>query len=76
MPNQTDDAEALQTVSLVLKRSQADRLRAITAGRRTPENRLSISTVAREVFERGLEVVCHGHDSHSPASRERVEGAA
>jgi hypothetical protein len=76
MPIVVEPGDELETVSLVLRRAQAERLRAITAARRTPENRLSISMVAREVVQRGLDELFCAEDRDSSASRSSREAAA
>ncbi len=53
----------LQTITLVLTKSQTRRLRALAALRSTEWRRVSISDVAREVVEEGLPAVSAARDT-------------
>lgn len=66
----------LETVSIVLTKSQASRMRSLAALRSTDIRRVSVSDVARDVVEQGLKVVLHGHNTDSTANVSEREGVA
>ena len=49
----------LETISLVLTKDQARRLRGIAAAFTTKHHRVSVSDVGREVVEAGLRTISH-----------------
>lgn len=60
----------LQTMSLVVSKEQAQRLRALAALRSTKYQKVSISDVVREVIDAGLVQVLDARGS-SPAASDR-----
>ncbi len=66
----------LQTITLVLTKSQTRRLRALAALRSTEWRRVSISDVAREVVEEGLPVVSSVRNTASSTSGAEREAVA
>jgi hypothetical protein len=66
----------LETVSVILTKDQACRLRSLAALRSTDLRRVSISDVAREVVEQGLRVILHAPHTASSANVNAEEEAA
>ena len=66
----------LETVSIVLTKSQASRMRSLAALRSTDIRRVSVSDVARDVVEQGLKAVLHGQNTDSTANVSEREGVA
>ena len=58
----------LETVSYVLTKSQASRMRSLAELRSTELRRVSVSDVARDVVEQGLKVILHNQNTDSIAS--------
>ena len=62
------ESSELKTESLVLTKDQSNRLRRIRDSRRTAVNRVSLSDIAREVVELGLQSFHLSESSEKTAS--------
>lgn len=58
----------LRTIPMVLEESQVIRLREIAADRSSAVNRVSVSSVCREMVESGLQSAGFGHTNRPDSS--------